>query len=205
MNQTIKRISPAIPYVAVLIGMYGFGSAWAAIGGYHVGMLAAMLIGRRRSEQTEPRRQVSPLIWLSALVFAGGGLVFYLIWPYAIPGGETIARLQAFGISRQVWPFFAVYFCAVNSAIEEFFWRGYLRDDSRSLCAGDLYFAGYHALVLPAFASPVWSIPVLAACVFAGWLWRLLRSTTGGMAVPVVTHLAADISIVLAVHYRVFV
>ncbi len=204
MNQTIKRISPAIPYVAVLIGMYGFGSAWAAIGGYHLGMLAAMLSGRCRGEHNEARG-ISPLIWLSVVVFAAGGLVFYLIWPYIMPAGQTLARLQAFGITRQIWPYFAVCFCIVNSAIEECFWRGYLRDDTRSLRANDLFFAGYHTLVLLAFASPIWTIPVFAACAFAGWLWRILRSTTGGMALPLITHLAADISIVLAVHFRVFV
>jgi len=204
VSQTIKRISPAIPYIAVLIGMYGSGSAWAAIGGYHVGMLVAMVLGKCCREKDETRRHVSPLVWLSAIVFAAGGLVFYFIWPYVIPTGQTLARLQAFGITREIWPYFAVYFCVVNSAIEEFFWRGYLRDDTRSLRANDLFFAGYHALVLLAFASPVWAVPVFAACAFAGWLWRRLRACTGGLALPVVTHLLADVSIVLAVHFRVF-
>jgi len=205
LKSTIRYVSPAIPYAAVLVGMYGFGSAWAAIGGYHAGMLAAMVIGKSRAESAQEQRSARPILYLSTVIFAAGGLVFYLLWPYIINTPETVSRLQAFGIGGQIWPYFAVYFCLVNSATEEFFWRGYLGDDRKGLCANDLFFAGYHALVLLAFTGAIWTVPVFAACAFAGWLWRRLRAMSGGMALPVLTHVAADLSIVLAVHFRLFV
>ncbi len=101
-------------------------------------------------------------------------------------------------------PWFALYFCCVNGPVEELFWRGYLGQDSRRPTLRDAAFGGYHALVLLAFAGVIWAVPVFVGCLFAGWLWRMMRAATGGLALPVVTHLIADAGIVAAVHLRVF-
>jgi membrane protease YdiL (CAAX protease family) len=143
--------------------------------------------------------------YLTAIVFAAGGVIFYLVWPCIDPEGTIAGRLGGYGLNRAIWPYFAVYFCVVNSLVEELFWRGLLGESTKIIRPNDLFFAGYHALVLAAFTDPIWIAPVFGACVFAGWLWRLLRTTTGGLAVPIVTHLAADIGIVVAVHFRLYV
>jgi hypothetical protein len=54
-------------------------------------------------------------------------------------------------------------------------------------------------LVLRWFVGTVWVVAVFAALVVVGWLWRRATLKTGGLAVPVVAHTAADTAIALAV------
>lgn len=204
MKRTLRNLSPLIPYIAVAIGMYALRSAWLAIGLYHAGALAVVLSNRSKSRS--PIFSKGPAaLYLTIAIFAAGGFIFYLLWPYIASGSVISDKLHDYGINKTIWLYFAVYFCVVNSITEEFFWRGYLGDDRKGPVLNDFLFAGYHALVLLAFASPVWTLPVIAACAFAGWLWRTLRRIRGGLAVPILTHLAADVSIVAAVHFRLFV
>lgn len=203
MKQTITKYSTLIPYAAVLVGMYGFGSAWVAIIAYHIGMVATMLLIPRR-EPVNPPLKVHPLFYTSIPIYASGGLILYLAWPYVIQQNPTYCKLCAYGINYHIWPYFAVYFCLVNATIEELFWRWYHSDDRPGLTLNDFLFGGYHMLVIAAFTSLIWTIPVLAVTVFAGWLWRTLRRYSAGMGLPVFTHIVADLGIIVAVHYRLF-
>lgn len=204
MSRSLKRASPLIPYVAVAIGLYCLGSAWVAIVSYHVAMLALVVRGRGLEDRPSEKRAMSGWWYLSSAVFALGGVALYVLWPHAFADSSAVAgRLASLGLGSRVWPYFAVYFCCANSLAEELFWRGYLRQDCRRPVANDFAFAGYHALVLVAFAGPVWAVPVFVGCAFAGWLWRMMRSASGSIAIPVLTHFAADLSIVIAVQLRI--
>ncbi len=159
-----------------------------------------------RSTYPAPKRRL-PAVWLlSAIMFVAVGPVFYMLWPLAFGDGGVIAdKLGSFGITRQIWPMFALYiFRCANVLVEETFWRGWLFQDSRRPTLRDAAFAGYHSLVLLAFGGALWAAPVFAGCLFAGWLWRMMRTATGGLGLPVLTHLIADAGIVTAVHLRVF-
>lgn len=205
MGRTARCLSPLIPYAAVAIGMYGLHSAWAALGLYHAGMLAAIIVWKRGDG--DGKKRGIRLSWtpLAAIVFALGGIALYILWPYLSPDGHPIsARLAHYGVTGRAWTYLAAYFCIANSAIEELFWRWYLGTDSRRIVLNDLLFAGYHVLVLAVLVNPLWVAPVFVACAFAGWLWRMLRAAAGGLLVPILTHLVADVSIVIAVHFRAF-
>lgn len=205
MQGRANRIAPFIPYLAVALGMYAASSAWAALGLYHAGIVLVLARGRgsgRSSLKSRFRPRWLPVI---VSVFAMGGVFLYLLWPLLGRDGSLIAdRLAVLGVTRRTWPLLAVYFCLVNATLEELFWRGRLGSDTRLITTNDMLFAGYHAFVLIAFASPFWAVPVFIACTFAGWLWRYLRSLSGGMLLPVLTHIAADVSIVVAVQLRAF-
>lgn len=201
----MRRISPFIPYIAVAIGLYGLGSAWLAIISYHVGMLMVVLADKRLTSNYQSKKGRLRWWYASVVVFALGGIALYMLWPYALPGSDLVReRLGSCGITKHIWPYFAIYFCLVNSLIEEIFWRGYLMDDSRRPTLHDFAFAGYHALVLMAFADVLWTLPVFFVCVFAAWLWRLMRATTGSITFPIITHFVADVGIAMAVYFRVF-
>lgn len=200
------RFSPLIPYVAVAVGMYALQNAWAAMLLYHAGVLLVLIVDRK----SDPLPKRSPSIkvaWIPAIaaVFAMGGVLLFVLWPFLGRDGDLVGgRLAVLGLTRRMWLFFLVYFCVVNATMEEMFWRGRLGSDSKLLTVNDMYFAGYHVLVLLAFMSPLWGVLVFAVCTFGGWLWRQLRAQSGGLLLPVLTHIAADASIIAAVHYRVF-
>jgi membrane protease YdiL (CAAX protease family) len=200
----MRKAAPLIPYVAVALGLYGLHSAWAALGLYHAGMLATLIV--LHEPKAEANRLTIHRVWivLAAGLFAVGGVAIYVLWPYLSLGTSITDRLAAFGVTKHTWPPLAIYFCIANSTLEEFFWRGRLMSHTVRPVGGDFLFAGYHAFVLLAFANPIWTIPVFVACAFAAWLWRMLRLATGGLAVPIITHIIADVSIAVAVQLRGF-
>jgi membrane protease YdiL (CAAX protease family) len=196
----LRSTAPFVPYAAVLCGVYWLGSAWVAILLYHAGAIAVLSLSRERRQP--PARRSSPLLYATILIFAAGGAILYAIWPMVASEAEVSARLAEFGLSRASWIWFAVYFCAVNPIVEELLWRGFLGPDCTCLHRNDVLFGGYHGLVAAAFVGPIWILPVVVACAFAGWLWRMLRLQSGGLMVPWLTHVAADVSIAAAVYFR---
>ena len=205
-NRTTVYLSPLIPYLAVAIGMYWLGSGLLAIGLYHAGLISVMLICKRHDESR--KTILGNFKWsyaATAAIFALGGVILYNAWPYLNTSGTSVSdRLLAYGINKHNWPYFCVYFCLCNSTLEEIFWRGFHRNDCARLDKNDLFFAGYHAFVLAAFAKPLWMLPVFMSCAFAGWLWRILRRMSGGLTLPIITHIIADASIVFAVYMRIY-
>jgi len=204
MSAGLKRLATLVPYAAVIVGIYCVHSAWIAAVSYHAGALAVAAVGGR-AKAPKPSRRFSYWWYASSAVFAVGGVALYLLWLYVWhDSAQVVRRLACLGISRNNWPCFAVYFCCVNSIVEELLWREYLQRDSIRPVFEDFAFAGYHALVLLAFAGAPWAALVFVGCALASWLWRMLRTATGGLAIPILTHLVADISIVIAVHLRAF-
>ena len=189
-----------VPYAAVGAGLYALGSAWAAILLYHLGIVIVLSITGWRSPVL---RAQSGWRWIAlpasaAAALAGAGL--YLLWPYIDATGAGLdARLREFGLGGASWLLFAGYYSTVHPVLEELFWRGGRAGARRPVPDWrDVAFAGYHVPVLWFFVGPVWvalSFVVLAA---ASWLWRLADYRFGGLGVPLVSHAAADLSIMVA-------
>lgn len=167
-------------------------------------MVTTMLAFRKPKTSSVLKKRTSLFYYLTTLVFASGGAIFYLLLPFFAAPTEIASKLSSMGLNSANWPYFAVYFCLVNSVIEEFFWRGYLAPEANILHLDDIFFGGYHALVVIWFTQAYWALPVLAACAFAGWLWRKMCRLTGNLTLPILTHIAADASIIAALHYRLF-
>lgn len=200
------RIAPLAPYAAVALGVYGADSALAALLLYHLAMLAVVVLHRRTLVKSRAN-QSSRLLWalLVTAVSAMGGMMLYAVWPLLGRDGSLVAgRLDDLGVDRAIWPWFAVYFSIINAVLEELFWRGALGSESCCLTVNDLFFGGYHGLVAVSFVGPMWGLLILVCCVFAGWTWRRLAQASGGLALPIFTHIVADVSIVAGVQMRVF-
>jgi len=187
----------AIPYVAVLVGLYALHSAWAAVLLYHAGIAAVWLAaGRRpglRSLFAGLRATLAVPLVLGAL--AVGPLVFFA-WPHAALEPEMRALLARFGLSGGSLAAFAVYSALANPALEELFWRGALLDGARRPAPGDALFAGYHALVLALVVEWPFALAAVVALAAAAWLWRLAAIRCGGLAVPCLSHLSADLAVI---------
>ncbi len=185
-----------IPYAAVMAGLYGLKSGWAALLLYHAGMAAWLAASGYRSEKLAWGG------WKKACIFAAGGLAagpaLVLIWPMAkLPEAEMGGLLTGFGLGG--WPLavFAVYYSTVHPLLEESFWRFRLAAPAMGW-AEDSMFAGYHLLVLRFFLKPVFLPLVFLALLFSGAAWRrIIRSD--GKTEALLSHAAGDAATMAAV------
>ena len=203
MSQNTTKLKVCLlPYVAVFVGLYILNSAWAALLMYHIGIVLLVAYDRRISSWKRLCLGIKPWPLCSAVVFCllSGPLIFGL-WKFmaleaAVDPGVILAR---YGLNDSSWVCFMLYFVVVNPVLEELFWRDYLGADPSRFSLVDLAFAGYHVLVLCLFIK--WPWVFLGFCILAitGCLWRRFSIEQQGLAVPWISHTAADASIMIAV------
>ncbi|MBI5297434.1 MAG: CPBP family intramembrane metalloprotease [Chloroflexi bacterium] len=201
----MKRLAPVLAYAAVAIGLFGGRSAWGALIGFHLAMLFALWLDRRNLPPPSLLFKSKHRRWIvsSLLVGSASGISLYLLWPWLGIAPDLAAQLDALGLTRAAWPAFIAYFTLVNPWIEEYFWRGYLADNSRQPAPMDFIFAGYHAMLLigrtnlPALALS------LSVLVFGAWFWRQTSRKDDGLLAAALGHLIADLTILLAVYRMV--
>lgn len=182
------------------LGLHVLHSGWAAILGYHAGMC---LLLWTCDGWPASGRLLGGWSWKEGAACTafctGAGAVILVLWPLAgDPSSPLAGRLADLGLEGASWWLFAAYYVLVNPFLEEIYWRGWLSTDSRLPAPIDGLFAGYHALVLVLFIGWPWVLVAFACLVAAAWLWRRLSKRCGGLAIPVISHLAADISVIAA-------
>jgi len=91
------------------------------------------------------------------------------------------------------------YFGLVHPFFEQLHW-GPLRD--RTPLAHPL-FAGYHVLVLSSILTAFWLVVCLACLVAASVLWQFMAARAKSLAIPVLSHILADLSVIVAVWLRI--
>ncbi len=187
-----------LPYGAVGVGIHVLDNAWAAILLYHVGIVVLARHGLRRVRRRPVFRPGVPSIAFLIACLAAGPVV-HLLFPW-ITTSSWDATLGDLGLGGWSWLLFIPYFALVHPILEQVFWREYTRDRAGWLCREDFLFAGYHALVVSLFVTWPWVIVSLLVLVESSMAWRRLRAWSGGLVTPIVTHVAADASIILAAH-----
>ncbi len=199
-NTQLKLISMLVPYAAVLIGLYLFRNGLLAFGLYHIGMIA-FLITHDRSNLLKKIRSGwnMPAALISAVACALIIPVIFLLWRYMqLESSSLKATLSGFRLYGVSWYIFMIYFCTVQPLLEELFWRGYLDSSHKYLSWPDLAFAGYHILVLAWFIKMPWLLLSFIILSMAAWGWRHIAHKFRGLAVPLFSHVVADISIITA-------
>ena len=201
MRTGISLPAMALPYIAVLVGLFGLRSAWAALLLYNGGMLVVIAARGVRCKAARfglPGWVVACAIVVSAA--AGPSIFFAADLVSSAPWSDT---LRAVGLSGASWRWFVVYFALVHPVVEETFWRGALDERHGLLALQDFAFGGYHALVLSLFLRPLFVVISTLGLVAVAALWRAMRDRSSGLALPLVTHAVADISIILSVSFVV--
>jgi len=186
----------------MLLGLHLWHSAWLSFLLYHGAILVVLA---RKNPHQHARRLVQGWdnrIGGGAIVFGlAGGVLLKVLAPRAgIDGAMIRPILGTLGLHGIGWPLFLAYHTVANPWFEEVFWRGRLADDSRRPVLNDFLFAGYHVLVLMLFLDWPWIVLAFGILSVAGWLWRQMRRENGGLLTPVISHLAADGSIMVVVY-----
>jgi membrane protease YdiL (CAAX protease family) len=195
---SLKSVCVAVPYAAVIIGLYILKNAWITIGLYHI-PIALFLIGGDRKGLLKKIRTGSNCkiaavsIILAAMIFP----IIFFCWRYMqLESVHLNTALADFGLHGASWFFFMIYFSIIQPFLEELYWRGYLQSNHRYFSWADFAFAGYHMLVLGLFIKPAWLVIAFIVLTGAARVWRYIAYKLQGLAVPLLSHVAADISIV---------
>lgn len=199
-----KSLAPILPYLAVWVGLFFFKSAWGALLGFHAAILFILFLLKPTLPlsvlfKPAPWRSIVGNLFLCSL----GGLGLYALWNVLGVQSELGDILSGLGLHGATWFGFTAYFSLVNPIIEEYFWRGELGNETSSLFFCDLAYAGYHVLVILGKAEAYSVILAVAVLSFIGWFWRQVYRRDGSLLAPILGHMAADLSILLAVYFKV--
>jgi membrane protease YdiL (CAAX protease family) len=197
----MKWFSPVLPYLAVAIGVFQLQNAFFALLGFHIAIFLSVY-AVRSTVPVSVLFKSNDIRWvlLSILLCGSSGISLYSFWSYFEVANDLSAQLEAFGLTSSTWPLFIAYFALVNPLLEEYFWRGYLGSPTKGLHISDFLYAGFHALVLMNKMPSGVILYSLAVLVFAGWFWRQLARINGGLLAPLLGHMAADFTILMAVY-----
>jgi len=198
----LKLISALVPYVAVLIGLYVLKNAWIAIGLYHFGITVFLITGDRNSLLKRVCTGWDSIIAvvgivMSIMIFP---IIFFFWGHMQLESISLKSALANFGLHGTSWFFFMIYFSTVQPFLEELYWRGYLECGHKYFSWTDFAFAGYHILVLAWFIKVPWLVIAFVVLAIAAYIWRYIVSKLEGLAVPLLSHIAADVSIIAVIY-----
>jgi membrane protease YdiL (CAAX protease family) len=196
----MKWLTPILPYLAVAIGVFWFQHAFLALVGFHFAIILSLwLTGSSVPLEILYKSKNIRWIVLSILLCGSSGLSLYLLLSSSAVIPDLPRQMEALGLTRATWPVFITYFVLVNPLVEEYFWRGYLGSPTGHLSPSDFLYSGFHGLILLGKMQAGAIVYSLSVLVLAGWLWRQIARADGGLLAPVLGHMAADFTILIAV------
>jgi membrane protease YdiL (CAAX protease family) len=200
--ETFLKVSGmASPYLAVILGVFFFKNGLIAVLLYHL-ILLICIIGINRSQalnlvKSGFHRHVGPLICLGGLL---SGMVIFYLWPFSKQETVNLAQImESVSLANTSFTVFALYACLINPILEESFWRGCFKSGPWFPNPIDVLFAGYHAILLIPVIKPIFVLLSFVALMCVGWVFRNIYRLTGGLAIPLLTHIVADIAILYAI------
>jgi len=195
----MKWVAPALAYLAVGLGLFQFHSAWGALLGFHFVIIVSLLIAKPNIPITVLFKSTRiKWILLSILLCGSSGVSVYFLWGYFEVTTDLSRQVASLGLNIFNWPAFIAYFAFLNPFIEEYFWRGYLGSQTKAPHISDFLYAGFHALIL---INKVQTGPIIFALIVlaaVGWFWRQIARADHGLLAPVLGHMAADFTILIA-------
>ena len=197
----MKWIAPTLAYLAVGIGLFQFHSAWGALLGFHAAIIFSLLIAKPNIPFTILFKSTN-IKWmlLSVLLCGSSGITLYFLWDKFGFANDLSVQVKALGLNTSTWPAFIGYFTLVNPLVEEYFWRGYFGNPTKNIYLYDFIYSGFHFLILIGKVQNYSIIFALSVLVFAGWFWRQVAREDHGLLAPVLGHMAADFTILMAVY-----
>lgn len=188
MNLLLKM---AAPWIAVGICWCIFKNGWLAILVYH----AQVLFWNRRSLRL--LRRPADRRWLpAALPTIVAGPLLYVLLPH-ITHTNLSSWLAEYKLTGRPLLLMIPYFGIIHPVLEQMHWAP-LREQTPF---AHLFFAGYHMPVLASLVTAPWLIFCFFALTLASLVWQWLTRTSGSLMPAVLSHLCADLGIILAASY----
>jgi hypothetical protein len=199
----MKWLTPLLPYLTVAIGLFWVQSALITLLGFHFAIILSLVLARSQFP-VKVLFQSRDIRWvvLNILLCSSSGISLYFFWTYFRATSDLSAHITSFGLTRTTWPVFISYFVLVNPWIEEYFWRGYLGSSTRGLYPSDFLYSGFHGLILRGNLQTSAVLYSLVVLVLAGWFWRQVARADHGLLAPVLGHMAADFTILMAIYLQ---
>jgi membrane protease YdiL (CAAX protease family) len=189
-----------VPFIAVAFGLYVVKNVWVTMLGYHLLALIVILIEKQGSKRKLLFTGGNVVVVMIAFILASfSGVILYLSSKAMNTPVNLGSILDSLGLTKSNWVIFIFYYTFINSVIEEYYWRGYLGGSGRMITVSDICYAGYHPFVLLRFIYWPWVIIEFILLVGVAWMWRMIIRKYKGLLIPVVMHLAADLTTILAI------
>jgi hypothetical protein len=132
-------------------------------------------------------------ILFAALPVVLTGPLLYLLLP-CITHTELSVRLTINHLSRIFFIVMIPYFGLLHPFLKQIHWAP-LRE--RTHLAHPV-FAGYHVLVLFSLLTVPWLVVCFVVLTAASWMWQQMAKKSNSLIVPVLSHVAADLGIIMA-------
>jgi membrane protease YdiL (CAAX protease family) len=200
----MKWIASLLVYVAVALGLFISRNAWGALLSFHLAILISLLIAKTDIPiKTLFTGHNIRWILLSILLCGSSGISLYFFWDKFGVTSDLARHVASIGLTKSTWIAFIAYFTMVNPLFEEYFWRGYLGSSTTNVHMSDFLYAGFHGLILLNKVQAGMIAYSLALLIVAGWFWRQMARADRGLLSPVLGHMAADLTILVAIYLRV--
>jgi membrane protease YdiL (CAAX protease family) len=197
----MKWLTAVLPYLAVAIGLFWVRHAFLTLLGFHLAIILSLVVARSPVPLSLLfRSRNARWVILSVLLCGSSGISLYFLLSYFGVVGDLHEHIESLRLTSSTWPLFITYFALANPLIEEYFWRGYLGSPTKGFYPSDFLYSGFHGLILWGKVQPGLIVYSLILLVAAGWFWRQLARIDGGLLAPVMGHMAADLTILLAVY-----
>jgi hypothetical protein len=172
-QRALLALGLVMPYITVWLGLYIIGNAWAAILGYHAGIILLVSLAGAWPPLCGFRTATPPWqVLLFGLAGCAAGVMLYFLWPFIHVSPRLTDALLNWGLTPRAWPIFIAYSALVNPWLEEIYWRGWLGNAARTPMIHDAFFAGFHLVVLAPFFPFAWLVAAFLVLAVSGWMWR---------------------------------
>lgn len=199
----MKWLAPVLVYLAVGIGLFLVRNAWSALLLFHLAIIVSVLIAKSKIPiKILCTGHDIKWILLSVLLCGSAGITLYFFWDTFGIASDLATHVEQVGLNSSTWIWFITYFTLANPPVEEYFWRGFLGSTTRNFYISDFLYAGFHGLILLNKVQTSMIAYSLALLILAGWVWRQFARADRGLLAPVLGHMAADFSILMAVYLR---
>jgi hypothetical protein len=183
------------PYGAVLVFWCWARNGWLTILAYHAQVLFWAWRSRPSLPSLEDKSSWRSLQFVAPSIVSGPVLYVLIPWIECIPLADWLQSYQLTGVSLLLM---IPYFGLVNPVMEQIHWAPL---HQRTWFA-PLFFAGYHLLVLQSLVGPLWMALAFLGLTAVSVFWQWLRETYGGLSAAILSHMLADLGIVLAGWWR---